>query len=116
VGVAGARRSATTGGSRPPAATETPRQAIHRLLSAKPHSTYELSALVGVREKDVVPHLQHLARSLRRSGERLVVEPARCRDCGYAFRERQRLGRPSSCPRCHGQHLSVPMFRIERAA
>jgi len=101
--------------SGPRAAAETPRQAIHRELGAAPHTTYELSALVGVREKDVVSHLEHLERSLRRSGERLTVEPACCRDCGYAFRDRRRLGRPSRCPRCHGQHLSAPVFRIDRA-
>jgi transcriptional regulator len=97
---------------RPASATETPRQAIGRLLAAAPHTAYELSALVHVPEKDVVPHLEHLARSLRRTGERLDVEPAGCRDCGYVFRDRRRLSRPSACPRCHGQHVSAPVFRV----
>lgn len=96
----------------PAAATETPRQAIARILATGPHTAYELSALVHLREKDVVPHLEHLARSLRRTGRRLDVDPARCRDCDFVFRERTRLGRPSACPRCHGQHVSAPVFRV----
>jgi hypothetical protein len=97
--------------ARPPA-TETPRQAIRRMLAAAPHTAHELSALVHLPEKEVVPHLEHLARSLRGAGGRLGIEPARCRDCGYVFRDRRRLSRPSACPRCRSQHLSPPVFRV----
>ncbi len=96
----------------PRPAGETPRKAIGRILAEEPHTAYELSALVHLREKDVVPHLEHLARSLRRTGQRLEVEPASCRECGYVFRDRTRLGRPSACPRCHGQQVSAPVFRV----
>jgi transcriptional regulator len=95
-----------------PSATETPRQAIRRLLAAAPHTAFELSALVHLPEKEVIPHLEHLARSLRGAGERLEIEPARCRDCGYVFRHRRRLARPSACPGCRSQHLSAPVFRV----
>ena len=37
-----------------PAATETPRQAIRRLLATAPHTAHELSALVHLPEKEVV--------------------------------------------------------------
>lgn len=95
-------------------AGETPRQALRRILATGPHTALELSARVGLREKDVAAHLEHLQRSLRHGDERFVVEPARCLDCGYAFRDRARLARPSACPRCRGQHLAAPVFRIAR--
>lgn len=101
-------------GATAPATGETPRQAIRRLLSAGPHTAYELSALVHVREKAIAPHVEHVARSLRHAEEQLAVEPARCLDCDYVFRDRQRLARPSACPRCRGQHLTAPVFRISR--
>ena len=63
-------------GDQRPAATETPRQAIRRFLVAAPHTAHELSALVHLPEKEIVPHLEHLARSLRGAGERLAIEPA----------------------------------------
>jgi hypothetical protein len=98
----------------PRVASETPRQAIRRLLGSGPQTAYELSARVGVAEKDVAAHVEHLARSLRHGDERLAVEPARCLDCGYVFRDRQKLARPSACPKCRGQHLAAPVFRITR--
>lgn len=96
--------------SRP--AAETPRQAIRRHLAAGPHTAHELSALVHLPEREVVPHLEHLARSLPGAGAALEVDPARCLGCGYVFRDRRRLARPSACPRCRGQHLSPPVFGI----
>jgi len=96
------------------AAAETPRQAIRRLLVAGSHTALELSALVRLPEREIPPHLEHLARSLRHGDARLDVEPARCLDCSYAFRDRRKLARPSACPRCRGQHLAAPSFRIVR--
>jgi predicted Zn-ribbon and HTH transcriptional regulator len=96
----------------PAAAVETPRQAIRRLLAAAPCTAHDLSALVRLPEKEIVPHLEHLARSLRGASERLEVEPAQCDDCGYVFRDRRRLARPSACPMCRSQRLSAPVFRI----
>ena len=98
----------------PAPAAETPRQAIHRLLAAAAHTAHELSALVHLPEKDVAPHVAHLARSLRHGDERLEVDPARCLDCGYAFRDRRKHTRPGTCPKCRSQHLAAPVFRIAR--
>lgn len=99
-----------------PAATETPRQAIRRHLIEAAHTAHELSALVRLPEKEVVPHLEHLARSLRGAGERLGVEPPRCIACGFTFRSRRRLSKPSACPRCRATHVSAPIFRVETLA
>lgn len=96
----------------PRPATETPRQAIRRHLAAGPRTAHELSALVHLPEKEVVPHLEHLARSLHGTGASLDVEPARCLGCGYVFHDRRRLARPSACPRCRAQRLSPPVFRL----
>jgi predicted Zn-ribbon and HTH transcriptional regulator len=95
-------------------ASETPRQAMHRLLRTAPRTALELSALVHVPERDVAAHLEHLARSLRRGDERLRVEPARCLGCGHVFRERGKLTRPGACPRCRSGHIAAPAFEITR--
>lgn len=96
----------------PAPAAETRRRAIARLLAERPHTAYELSAALRMPEKDVAGHLEHLARSLRGRSARLVVEPSRCRDCDYVFRDRTRLTRPGACPRCRGQHVAAPVFHI----
>ena len=90
----------------------TVRGALRDALREAPATARELSARVGVREKDVAAHLEHLARSLEHEGERLDVLPASCIECGYAFRSRDRLTRPSACPRCRSTRVDPQVFRI----
>jgi predicted Zn-ribbon and HTH transcriptional regulator len=98
---------------RPPAARgETIRSSLRDALCRHPATARELSSLVGVMEKDIANHLEHLERSLRRGSERLVVEPARCLRCDFVFRKRNKLTRPSSCPQCGGERIDAPTFAI----
>jgi predicted Zn-ribbon and HTH transcriptional regulator len=92
---------------------ETVRAALRKALRDGPASARDLSAIAGIREKDVAEHLEHLARSLPHGGERLVVTPASCVACGYAFAQRARLSRPGACPRCRSTRIDPPVFRIE---
>jgi predicted Zn-ribbon and HTH transcriptional regulator len=103
-----------TGGDPPAARGETTREALRRALLAGPATARDLSAEVGLREKDVAEHLDHLARSLAHRGERLVVEAATCIACGYAFRDRARLSRPGACPACRSTRIDPAVFRIDR--
>jgi predicted Zn-ribbon and HTH transcriptional regulator len=89
------------------------REALRAALLRGPATARDLSAEVGLREKDVADHLAHLQRSLAHRGERLVVEPATCLACGFAFRERERLTRPGACPGCRSTRIDPPAFRIE---
>lgn len=89
---------------------ETVREELLRCLGAGPATAHDLSRAVGVSEKDVLSHLEHLDRSLRAKGGRLTVEPASCVDCGFVFRDRARLGKPGACPKCRGTHLDPPRF------
>jgi predicted Zn-ribbon and HTH transcriptional regulator len=93
----------------------TIRASLHEALLGRPLSARELSMRVSISEKDVVGHLEHLQRSVRSKGERLVVKPAECLDCGYVFRDRKRLADPGSCPKCQAEHIASPTFRIEAA-
>lgn len=108
--------------ARPPASTpgarsSTIRQALLEALIAGPATARDLSRRVGIREHDVKDHLTHLERSVRRSGQRLVVEPPECLACGFAFGHRgpHRFTRPGRCPECHGRRITLPVFRIEPA-
>jgi predicted Zn-ribbon and HTH transcriptional regulator len=94
---------------------ETVRGTLRRALREAPATARDLSALAGIREKDVAEHLGHLARSLPHDGERLVVEPASCIACGYRFTDRGRLTRPGACPSCRSTRIDPPVFRIEPA-
>jgi hypothetical protein len=92
--------------------SDTIRTLLERLLREQAWTARELSGRVGIPERQVTGHLDHLARSLKARGERLAVDSARCLDCGFVFRKRDRLTRPSRCPACRSQHLTSPCFRI----
>jgi predicted Zn-ribbon and HTH transcriptional regulator len=97
----------------PPERDQTPRSRIASVLREELVTARELSQRVGLPEKDVTVHLEHLARSVRGRGEKMVVSPAGCLACGYAFSERERFSKPGRCPRCRGTHISPPRFALD---
>lgn len=78
-------------------------------------SAKQLSMRLGVPERDIAQHLLHLDKSIRRDGERLEVAPATCLSCGFVFRKRDRLTRPTGCPMCRGERIDAPRFRVVTA-
>ncbi|MDA8165133.1 MAG: transcriptional regulator [Desulfobacteraceae bacterium] len=88
------------------------RQRLRAALEAETLSARELSQMVGIPEREVYGHLEHLRLSLRGSGRELAVVPARCRHCGFLFRKRDRLGKPGRCPQCRQTSIAEPLFRI----
>ena len=91
----------------------TVREALAAVLREGPATARDLSRRVGIPEREVHDHLEHLARSLRGRGERLVVEGPRCLDCDFAFPGRTRTKRPGHCPRCRGRRITLPVFRVD---
>jgi predicted Zn-ribbon and HTH transcriptional regulator len=93
--------------------SETLRKSLLEELGRGPLTARELSARVGLGEKEVAPHLEHLERSLRGRGEQLVVTPAKCMGCGHEFTDRRALTKPSRCPECRGERIEAPRFKVE---
>lgn len=90
----------------------TVRESILEALRGESCTARDLSRRVGIPERDVKGHLEHLERSLRRREESLVVETARCLECDFAP-TRHPYSRPAHCPRCRSKRLSLPRFRVE---
>jgi len=89
----------------------TLRQAMKELLAEQPRSSLELSQLLSQSEKEVLDHLAHLARAPG-PGKRFHLIPSVCKNCGFVFRKRDRLTRPSRCPLCQHQSISRPRFAL----
>ena len=89
----------------------TLRQAMKELLAEQPRSSLELSQLLSQSEKEVLEHLAHLARAPG-PGYRFQIAPAVCRNCGFAFKKRDRLTTPSRCPICHHESIRQPRFAL----
>lgn len=96
----------------PPERFETLRQALLDALRAGNHTLRELSQLLGASERELVPHLEHLERSLRRGEERLAIEPAQCIACGFAFSDRTRIAKPGRCPSCKATRIAPPRYAV----
>ena len=88
------------------------RRQLVELLSQGPRSASSLAREMGLRRGDIEDELRHALRSAAAAGSRVVVIPARCKDCGFTFGE-DRLLKPSRCPACKGSRLYEPMIRLD---
>jgi transcriptional regulator len=92
----------------------TVRQQLMRLLTGAQRSASELAGMIGAPEREIEAHLAHVVRSLAKDRtRRFLLEPSRCHDCGFVFRERTRLTTPGRCPACRSEGIAPPRFGIE---
>ena len=90
----------------------TIRRQIIEVLKKDNVSALELSQLIGIREREVYDHLDHIKRTISSKKENFIVTPSSCLKCGYKFAQRARLTKPSRCPLCKGTRLTRPTYRI----
>jgi predicted Zn-ribbon and HTH transcriptional regulator len=93
---------------------QTPRRRLIDLLIGARLSSYQLAQMLSLPERQVEAHLTHVVMTLARDrSRRFVLEPSACSDCGFVFRDRRKLTKPSRCPRCRGERLSDPRYGID---
>jgi hypothetical protein len=90
------------------------RQQIMDLLSEEALNALEISQAVGIGEKEVPLHLEHIIRTLGKQGKKLLITPFTCLGCGYSFTDRKRLQRPGRCPSCKESHIKMATYTIGR--
>ena len=92
----------------------TPRQRIFDLLGGRVMTVRQLAGVIKISERQIEEHLVHIARSVERDrSRRFVTEPSECLDCEFVFKGRSRITRPSHCPQCRGENISMPRYGIE---
>jgi predicted Zn-ribbon and HTH transcriptional regulator len=93
---------------------QTPRQRIIDLITDTRLSSYQLAQMLGIPERQVEAHLTHVVKTVARDKRRrFTLDPARCQDCDFVFRDRRRLTRPSRCPHCRSEAISAPRYGID---
>ncbi len=92
----------------------TIRQEIVSLLEGNTLSSREISANIGISEKDVYEHLEHIQRTINKKEHNLIVTPAVCKKCGFVFKKRERLKKPSKCPVCRNEIIGEPLFSVRK--
>lgn len=90
----------------------TLRRRILELLRGQEMGARELSRALGIREAEVLAHLEHVARTADGAGERFTLIPSQCLLCGFVFEDRRRLTRPGRCPRCRRSRIEPPRYVI----
>ena len=85
------------------------RRTLLEALGPTPRSLSDLALQFGVSRRDVEDALPHIVRSARAAGQRLVIVPARCKQCDFTFDE-SKLSRPSRCPQCKVSSLHEPLI------
>jgi transcriptional regulator len=90
----------------------TLRRQLLDVLTREPRSVSSLAREMGLPRADVEDALQHMIRSARALGHRIVVVPARCRSCGFTFGD-DRLTRPSKCPKCRNSRIFEPQIAVD---
>ncbi len=97
-----------------PPEAKTPRQRMIELLEGARLTSNQLARMLGIPERQVEDHLEHVVKTVARDrARRFVLEPSTCPDCEYLFRDRTKLTRPSRCPRCHGEGITAPRYGID---
>jgi len=91
---------------------QTIRQEIIRLLESDPMTVREISQAVGIMEKDVVHHLESIDKTVKQRKQKLDVSPFFCKDCGFEFKSRRRLKKPSKCPACRDGRIDPAVYQI----
>jgi transcriptional regulator len=89
------------------------RKDLIEMLLGNPMTVSQVARLVDESPGRVADDLNHLFRSLKHTEHRAVVEPARCRACGFEF-SGEKLTKPSKCPECHSTWVLEPKIGIER--
>lgn len=97
--------------------SQTMRQRIVELLTGSRLSSYQLAQRLGIPERQVEDHLEHVVKTVSHDRrKRFVLEPSDCQDCGFVFRSRTKLTRPSRCPRCRSESITAPRYGIDTAS
>ena len=88
------------------------RRDLVKILSTEPRSVSSIAREMGLDRRDVEDDLRHAIRSAQAAGHTVIVEPARCKQCGFVFGE-DRLAKPGKCPECKGSRIFEAQIRIE---
>jgi hypothetical protein len=88
------------------------RKELVELLRGRMLPLSEIARLERVRVQDLADDLEHLRKSLRQAGMKLVVEPATCQKCEFVF-TKGRLVKPGRCPKCRSTWIDEPRVGVE---
>ena len=92
---------------------QTRRKEIIEMLEKDRMTVKQLADLFRVEPKFILEDLKHISISLKNVHKKLKEQFSVCNVCGYEFRSREKMSRPSKCPKCRAEDITEPVFWIE---
>jgi predicted Zn-ribbon and HTH transcriptional regulator len=89
------------------------RKELIDILLDNPLSIKDIAQLLELSVKDVEDDVRHLQKTIKHMDYKLEVIPARCHKCDFQF-SKDKLHKPSKCPKCHGSWIYEPRILVER--
>ena len=71
----------------------------------------ELAHYFSIETKEVAADLRHIKKSVLPK-HKLIRIHAQCNNCGFLFKDREKMKRPSKCPKCNREDITEPRFKI----
>ncbi|MEM4780126.1 MAG: transcriptional regulator [Halalkalicoccus sp.] len=93
-------------------ADATTRERIAARLREEPATPSALAREFAITADGALSHVEHVSRSVEGEGDRLLVSPPECRECGFSAFD-DPLNVPSRCPSCKAESIAEPAFVIE---
>lgn len=90
----------------------TIRERIAERLREEPATPSALASEFAITTGSALSHVEHVSRSVEADGERLLVAPPECRECGFSGFD-DPLNVPSRCPSCKAESVEEPAFVLE---
>ena len=84
----------------------TRREDIINILEKEEKSAQDLANHYKVELWEIIIDLKHIKKTVK---SRFKIHPAQCKLCGFIFKERSRLKRPSRCPRCKHERIEAAL-------
>lgn len=88
----------------------TRREEIISLLKDDKWSAQELANFFKVELWEITEDLKHVGKTVY---PKLKMKPALCKQCGFVFKDRGKIKKPSKCPKCKHESIEAPMFWID---
>lgn len=89
----------------------TRREQIIELLKKEERTVKSLANIFATTPAEILEDLKHIEISIKPL--KLKYQPAFCKKCGFVFKERDKIKKPSKCPRCRAEWIKAQVFRIE---
>lgn len=74
----------------------------------------DFARIMNKSQSGIEEDIEHIRTSLRNNSEYLLmIKPATCLLCNYFF-SNSKAKAPSKCPKCRGEKIQLPYFKIMR--